>query len=53
MDEIITIRGVSQNNYYAVIEPELGGWGAHSSGDGIHATYSGIHGVCYLCKRSS
>ncbi|MCE5318753.1 MAG: hydantoinase B/oxoprolinase family protein [Parachlamydia sp.] len=34
---------------YTIVEPELGGWGATSSQDGIPATFSAFHGETYNC----
>ena len=34
---------------YSVIEPELGGWGGSSLGDGNPAIFSGFHGETYNC----
>jgi N-methylhydantoinase B len=34
---------------YAIIEPELGGWGGSSTGDGNPAVFSGFHGETYNC----
>ncbi len=34
---------------YSVIEPELGGWGGSSIGDGNPAIFSGFHGETYNC----
>ena len=34
---------------YAVIEPELGGWGGSSRSDGNHGQFSMMHGETYNC----
>lgn len=34
---------------YSIIEPELGGWGGSSTGDGNPAVFSGFHGETYNC----
>jgi N-methylhydantoinase B len=34
---------------YAVIEPEVGGWGGSSTGDGMPGQYSPFHGETYNC----
>ena len=34
---------------YTVIEPQLGGWGASSGGDGNTAMFCGFHGETYNC----
>ena len=34
---------------YTIIEPQLGGWGASSRGDGNSAIFSGFHGETYNC----
>ena len=34
---------------YTVIEPQLGGWGASTGGDGNTAMFSGFHGETYNC----
>jgi N-methylhydantoinase B len=34
---------------YSIIEPELGGWGGSSTGDGNSAMFSGFHGETYNC----
>lgn len=34
---------------YTIIEPQLGGWGANTSGDGNNAMFSGFHGETYNC----
>jgi N-methylhydantoinase B len=34
---------------YSIIEPELGGWGGSSTGDGNPAMFSGFHGETYNC----
>ena len=34
---------------YAIIEPELGGWGGSSTGDGNPGVFSGFHGETYNC----
>ena len=34
---------------YTIIEPQLGGWGASSGGDGNSAIFSGFHGETYNC----
>jgi N-methylhydantoinase B len=34
---------------YAVIEPEIGGWGGSSTGDGMPGQYSPFHGETYNC----
>jgi N-methylhydantoinase B len=35
--------------HYSIIEPELGGWGGSSVGDGNPAMFSGFHGETYNC----
>lgn len=35
--------------HYSIIEPELGGWGGASIGDGNPAIFSGFHGETYNC----
>jgi N-methylhydantoinase B len=34
---------------YAIIEPEIGGWGASSRRDGASGQYSAVHGDTYNC----
>lgn len=34
---------------YAVIEPELGGWGGSPTGDGMPGQFSAMHGETYNC----
>ncbi len=34
---------------YTFIEPELGGWGARTDGDGANAMFTGFHGLTYNC----
>jgi N-methylhydantoinase B len=34
---------------YTIIEPQLGGWGASSQGDGNSAMFCGVHGETYNC----
>jgi N-methylhydantoinase B len=34
---------------YAVIEPEIGGWGGSPSGDGMPGQFSAFHGETYNC----
>ena len=34
---------------YAIIEPELGGWGGSATGDGNPGVFSGFHGETYNC----
>lgn len=34
---------------YTIIEPQLGGWGANTRGDGNNAIFSGFHGETYNC----
>lgn len=33
----------------AIVEPQLGGWGASQDSDGINALYTGYHGDTYNC----
>lgn len=33
----------------AIVEPQLGGWGASEDSDGINALYTGFHGDTYNC----
>jgi N-methylhydantoinase B len=35
--------------HFTVVEPQVGGWGATSSGDGNPAMFSGIHGDTFNC----
>jgi N-methylhydantoinase B len=35
--------------HYSIIEPELGGWGGSSIGDGNAGVFSGFHGETYNC----
>lgn len=35
--------------HFSVIEPQVGGWGASSVGDGNSAVFSGVHGETYNC----
>ncbi len=34
---------------YSIIEPQIGGWGARTDGDGNSAMFSGVHGETYNC----
>ena len=34
---------------YTIIEPQLGGWGANTDGDGNNAMFCGFHGETYNC----
>lgn len=34
---------------YALVEPQLGGWGAFSSDDGANAVFTGFHGRTFNC----
>ncbi len=34
---------------YTIIEPQLGGWGANTGGDGNNAMFCGFHGETYNC----
>jgi N-methylhydantoinase B len=34
---------------YTIIEPQLGGWGASTTGDGNSAIFSGFHGETFNC----
>jgi N-methylhydantoinase B len=34
---------------YTIIEPQLGGWGANTTGDGNNAIFCGFHGETYNC----
>jgi len=34
---------------YTIIEPQLGGWGANTRGDGNNAIFCGFHGETYNC----
>ena len=34
---------------YTFIEPELGGWGGRTNGDGATAMFTGFHGLTYNC----
>ncbi|MBM3677596.1 MAG: hydantoinase B/oxoprolinase family protein [Actinobacteria bacterium] len=35
--------------FFTIIEPQVGGWGASSTGDGTSAMFSGFHGETYNC----
>lgn len=35
--------------FFTIIEPQVGGWGASSVGDGSAALFSGFHGETYNC----
>ena len=34
---------------YTIVEPQLGGWGAHHGSDGNHAMFSSVHGETFNC----
>jgi N-methylhydantoinase B len=34
---------------YAIVEPQLGGWGAHAGGDGANAVFTCFHGLTFNC----
>jgi N-methylhydantoinase B len=34
---------------YAIVEPQLGGWGAYATGDGATAVFTGFHGLTFNC----
>lgn len=36
-------------NYYTIVEPQIGGWGAYDGADGNTAIFSGFHGETYNC----
>ncbi|MDX2008129.1 MAG: hydantoinase B/oxoprolinase family protein [Meiothermus sp.] len=35
--------------FFTIVEPQIGGWGAHAGGDGNSAIFSGFHGETYNC----
>jgi len=34
---------------YAIVEPQLGGWGGYPGGDGANAVFTGFHGLTFNC----